>query len=157
MAIPKEILFLCVFMLLAKPAHAQTGDELFRTISALDREVFDAYNRCDLEKLGPFFAEDLEFYHDKTGLARSRQSLIEGVRKNICGKVRRELVPGSLKVYPLNGYGAVEIGLHRFCDSKAKQCDETSGVAKFIHLWQYKDGEWKITRVISYDHGGRRP
>ena|SRR5215204_3160542 len=27
-----------------------------------------------------------------------------------------------------------------------------TGVAKFIHLWQYKDGAWKITRGISYDH-----
>ena len=28
----------------------------------------------------------------------------------------------------------------------------TVGEGKFIHLWQYKDGAWKITRVISYDH-----
>jgi hypothetical protein len=26
------------------------------------------------------------------------------------------------------------------------------GEAQFIHLWQYKGGAWKITRVISYDH-----
>ena len=26
------------------------------------------------------------------------------------------------------------------------------GEAKFIHLWQNKDGVWKITRVISFDH-----
>jgi hypothetical protein len=26
------------------------------------------------------------------------------------------------------------------------------GEAKFIHLWQFKNGDWKITRVISYDH-----
>jgi hypothetical protein len=26
------------------------------------------------------------------------------------------------------------------------------GEAKFIHVWQNKDGVWKITRVISYDH-----
>jgi hypothetical protein len=29
---------------------------------------------------------------------------------------------------------------------------EPVGEGKFIHLWQYKDGAWKITRVISYDH-----
>jgi hypothetical protein len=22
----------------------------------------------------------------------------------------------------------------------------------FVHLWQYKDGAWKIREVISYDH-----
>jgi hypothetical protein len=26
------------------------------------------------------------------------------------------------------------------------------GEAKFIHLWRYKDGAWKVARVISYDH-----
>jgi len=29
---------------------------------------------------------------------------------------------------------------------------EASGVAKFVMLWQNKDGAWRITRVISYDH-----
>jgi hypothetical protein len=28
--------------------------------------------------------------------------------------VRRELEDGSLEVYPMTGYGAVEIGVHRF-------------------------------------------
>jgi hypothetical protein len=27
---------------------------------------------------------------------------------------------------------------------------------KFIHLWQNKDGVWKITRVISFDHQALR-
>src|SRR5437879_8127936 len=66
-------------------------DELFRTIASLDSALFDAYNRCDLEKFGTFFTDDLEFYHDKSGLTRSRQSVVEAVKKNICGKVRREL------------------------------------------------------------------
>jgi Domain of unknown function (DUF4440) len=83
-------------------ADARSGlpidDPLFQTIEALDRAVFDAFNGCELEKLGAYFAEDLEFYHDQTGLARSRQSLIDAVRNNICGKVTRELVPGTLEV-----------------------------------------------------------
>jgi len=136
------------------PQSAAEHDELFRTISALDTQLFDAYNRCDLEKLGGFFTEDLEFYHDQTGLSRSRQAMVDAVKKNICGKVRRDLVPGTLEVYPLKGYGAVEIGVHRFCDTnKNKTCGaEGSGVAKFVMLWQNTDGKWQITRVISYDH-----
>jgi ketosteroid isomerase-like protein len=135
------------------PQSPEAHAELFRTISALDTQLFDAYNRCDLEKLGGFFTEDLEFYHDQTGLSRSRQALIDAVKKNICGKVHRDLVPGTLEVYPLNGYGAVEIGAHRFCDSKTHTtCGEDGGVAKFVMLWQNKDGVWQITRVISYDH-----
>lgn len=137
----------------APPQSAAAPDELFRTIASLDGELFDAYNRCDLEKLGSFFTEDLEFYHDQTGLSRGRQDMVDAVKKNICGKVRRDLVPGTLEVYPLKGYGAVQIGSHRFCDSKThEKCGEVSGIAKFVMLWQNKDGGWKITRVISFDH-----
>jgi ketosteroid isomerase-like protein len=134
--------------------HAQAApapDPLFQTIQSLDTQLFDAYNHCDLEKLGSFFVDDLEFYHDKTGLARGRQALLDGVKNNICGKVTRELVPGTLEVYPIANYGAVEIGIHRFHHPGHETADSV-GEAKFIHLWQNKDGVWKITRVISFDH-----
>jgi hypothetical protein len=86
-------------------------------------------------------------------VTRGRPALVDAIRTNICGKTRRDLIPGTLEVHPMDGYGALQIGAHRFCDAKAKQCDGTSGgVGKFIHLWQNSDGAWKITRVISYDH-----
>jgi hypothetical protein len=137
----------------AAPADAGLGPapDLRATIAALDAAVFDAYNTCDLVKLGTFFAEDLEFYHDQGGLSRSRQSLVDAVKSNICGKVRRELVAGSLEVYPMHGFGAVEMGVHRF-HHPGRDDVEPVGEAKFIHLWQNKDGSWTITRVISYDH-----
>ena len=138
-------------------ARAQTtknppaADTLFKTVAALDTELFDAYNRCDLQKLGSLVADDLEFYHDKTGLSVGKQTFLAAIQKNICGKVRRELVPGTLEVYPIKDYGAVELGVHTFHHPGH---DDTEGVgeAKFVTLWQYKDGEWKITRAISYDH-----
>ena len=98
------------------------------------------------------WAEDAEFYHDKNGLMTGRKNIVEAIRNNLCGKVKRELVPGTLEVYPMNGYGAVEIGVHRFHHPSDKDHDEV-GEAKFIHLWQNKNGVWKITRVISFDHG----
>jgi hypothetical protein len=134
----------------AKPPTTDAG--LFDKVAALDREVFDAGNRCDLEKLGPYFAEDLEFYHDNGGLVqRSRKEFLDAVRQNLCGKVRRELVPGTLEVHPMRGYGALEIGVHRFFRAGPEN-KEPTGEAKFIHLWQNRDGAWMITRVISYDH-----
>lgn len=138
----------------AQPSQSQKAhDELFRTISSLDTELFDAYNKCDLEKMGAFFTEDLEFYHDQSGLSRGRQTMVDNTRRYICGKVRRELVAGTLEVYPLQHYGAVEIGVHRFCDSRTNTtCGEKSGVAKFVMIWQNTNGAWKITRVISFDH-----
>jgi len=132
--------------------HAQAAPAtLFQTIQSLDTQLFDAYNHCDLEKFGSLLADDLEFYHDVTGLSRSRQATVEAVKNNICGKVTRELVPGTLEVYPIANYGAVEIGVHRF-HHPGHEDAEGVGQAKFIQLWHNTNGSWKITRVISFDH-----
>ena len=126
------------------------SDDLYKTIAGLDSALFDAYNHCDLDKLGSMVADDLEFYHDQTGLSTGRQALVDAVKNNICGKVHRELVAGSLEVYPLKGYGAVEIGVHHF--THPSQPGDAGGDAKFVHIWQLKDGVWKVTRVISFNH-----
>ena len=146
-------LVLCagVVSLFAAQAQTPASDPLYATISGLDTSFFDAYNHCDLAKLGAMVSDDLEFYHDQTGLSVGRQSLIDGVKNNICGKVQRELVTGSLEVYPLKSYGAVEIGVHRFHHPGSLGPDAV-GEAKFVMLWQVKDGVWRITRVISFNH-----
>lgn len=125
--------------------------ELDKAVGSLDGAMFDSYNHCDLEKFATFFVDDVEFYHDQGGVTLGKQELTNSVKKNICGKVTRELVPGTLQVYPMKGYGALEIGVHRFHHPGHDE-SEPVGEAKFIHLWQYKDGAWKITRIISYDH-----
>jgi hypothetical protein len=130
----------------------KSEEELTRAVTALDKQLFDAYNTCNIEKLGTLVVDDLEFYHDKTGLTVGKKPFLDAIKMNICGKVTRELVPGSLEVYPLHGYGAVEIGVHRFHHPG----DSDVGEAKFVTLWQYKDGAWKVTRVISYDHGAMK-
>ena len=130
-------------------AQSALAPDLFKTIQSLDTKLFDAYNSCDLTTFASLVADNLEFYHDVTGFSAGRQALIDGVRNNICGKVHRELVPGTLEVYPIANYGAVEIGAHRFTHPGH---DNDVGEAKFITLWQNKDGAWKITRVLSFDH-----
>jgi len=156
----KTLLLLPLFTVYGIRADAQavpalenikSQDELNKAIASLDTALFDSYNRCDLKKFATFFVDDVEFYHDQGGVTLGKEKLTESVKTNICGKVTRELVPGSLQVYHMKGYGAVEMGVHRFHHPGH---DDTEGVGegKFIHLWQYKDGAWKITRVISYDH-----
>jgi ketosteroid isomerase-like protein len=131
----------------------RAADSLYLTIAALDSAMFAAYNRCELDRLATFFEDDLEFYHDQTGLSRGRPALIDAIRQNICGKVHRDLVAGSLEVYPLLGYGAVATGTHRFCDARTyAHCPTTGRPAKFVTLWHHTDAGWKIARVISYDH-----
>jgi hypothetical protein len=140
----------------AAAANAQSGRRespdtaLFRTIASLDSALFDSYNRCDLPRFASFFVDSVEFYHDQTGLMVGVRNLTEAIKQNICSKVVRELVPGTLEVYPMKGYGAVEIGAHRFHPPGAKP--SASGGAQFIQLWQNTGGVWKITRVISFDH-----
>ena len=95
-------------------------------------------------------SDDLEFYHDQTGLEVGKAPFIAAIKQNICGKVQRTLVPGSLEVHPLKGYGAVEIGVHRF--HHPANSEDGVGEARFVTLWQNKDGVWRVTRVISYDH-----
>ena len=141
--------------LAAAPVQAQTRGvapehPLYNTIAALDEALFEAYNTCALDKFAALFDPDVEFYHDQTGASRSAATLVEALKNNICGKVRRELVPGSLQVHEMKSYGALEIGVHRF--HPAEKGSPAQGEAQFIHLWQNKDGAWKVTRVISYDH-----
>ena len=157
---PRTLLFLLLLAIFVPRAGAQavlsldnikSQAELDKAIAALDGALFDSYNRCDLEKFSSFFADDVEFYHDQGGATLGRAALTDSIKKNICGKVTRELVPGTLQVHYMKGYGAVEMGVHRF-HHPGHEDTEGVGEASFIHLWQYKDGAWKITRVISYDH-----
>ena len=129
---------------------AEAKDATYKTIASLDAQLFDAYNKCDLVKLGTMVTDDLEFYHDKTGLAVGKKVFLESIKANICGKVTRELVAGSLEAHDLHGYGAVEMGSHRF-HHPGHESDPV-GDAKFVMIWQQKDGVWKLSRVISYDH-----
>jgi ketosteroid isomerase-like protein len=152
--LPTGFLLMVLFGLVPSCARAQStspADSLFKTIQSLDSRFFDAYNHCDLATISSMLADDLEFYHDVTGQALGRQSLVDGIKNNICGKVTRELISGTLEVYPIANYGAVEIGVHRFHHPGDKTTQDV-GEAKFITLWQNKDGVWKITRAISFDH-----
>ena len=133
----------------AQADHAQPA-ALVATIRALDAKLFEAYNHCDLVTLGAMVADDLEFYHDQTGLAVGKATFLAAIKQNICGKVERTLLPATLEVYPLKNFGAVELGIHRF--SHPGHPAEGVGDAKFVMLWQNKDGGWKLTRVISYEH-----
>jgi ketosteroid isomerase-like protein len=129
------------------------SQELFDEVSHMDSILFTAFNRRDLDKLKTLFTEDLEFYHDLGGLT-SYQQTMDSFKRTFEGSitVRRELVEGTLEVYPIKDYGAVEIGVHRFYSTDTGQKEKLTATAKFVHVWQKKNGEWKISRVVSYDH-----
>jgi Domain of unknown function (DUF4440) len=128
---------------------ARTPD-LKQTITALDAGMFAAYNNCELDKFRQYLASDIEFFHDFGGVMTGADAVVEAGRKNVCGKVRRELV--SLNVYPIPGYGAIEEGLHKFYNRSSGKEEGGDKLAKFLHIWRNQGGEWKITRVVSYAH-----
>ncbi|MBA3674476.1 MAG: nuclear transport factor 2 family protein [Chitinophagaceae bacterium] len=126
------------------------NQKLYDTIVYLDSIFFEAYNTCNLnlDKYGAFFSDNIEFYHDQGGLMTSKQDIIDATKRNVCGKVTRELVKGSIEVYPIKNYGAVEIGFHKFHNNTEKE-GTSSKIGRFVIIWQNINHEWKITRVVS--------
>lgn len=128
-------------------AQANASSDLHQTLAQLDKTYFDAYNSCDLETQANMYAEDIEFFHDQGGLSTDKQDLIDALERNICGKVTRTLVAGSLEVYPIPNYGAVVMGLHSFFNNQ--EPDVISKPSKFVTIWKQIDNKWLITKVIS--------
>ncbi len=124
---------------------------LYDTIARMDSVYFTAYNNCDMATQAAIYSDSLEFYHDGSGLSTSKRAILTAIKENICGKVTRVLVKGSLEVYPIPNFGAVEVGLHRFINHQEN--DHVSPPERFVVVWQNRNGKWQITRVISL-HGG---
>ena len=122
--------------------------EFYNNIVYLDSLFFDAYNRCNIPVMDSLMSEDLEFYHDQGGFSNSKKQSMDAVQKNICGKVTRELLKGSIEVYEIKDYGAVEMGFHGFHNNQEKEPGKTH-FSKFVHLWRFHNNRWQITRVIS--------
>ena len=130
---------------------APTSTALFNKIANLDSVLFDAFNNQRMDIFKPMFTNDLEWFQDNEGLLSS-----ETVFKNFGNsfkkefKLSRKLVPGSLEVYPLKNYGAMEIGLHQF--RHIENGKEEVGTFKFLMIWKQENDSWKISRVVSYNH-----
>src|SRR5512137_1776154 len=96
------------------PPYSPPSRELQAQIVRMDSIFFDAYNHCKMEVIEQLFSEDIEFFHDKGGLSTSKKDIVNAIRNNICGKVQRELIAGTIEVYPIANYGAVQMGWHQF-------------------------------------------
>ncbi len=154
----------------ASPTPADDQTALYREIAAADSELFTAANACDLARLSSMVDDDLEFYHDQAGLTTGKKRFLDSVKNNTCGTMIRELVPGTLEIYPIKGFGAIEVAVHRFHHpghekewAGAKELGMTHfldpgasewpvGEAKFLHIWRKDQTGWKLVRVVSYRH-----
>ena len=133
-----------------KEARATSG-ELYNRIRQQDSLLFIAFNSKNLEAMKPFFGQDLELFQDNNGV-KNYDNVITSFGRMFKQDfvLTRKLVPGSLEVYPIKDYGAIETGQHTFSHMENGQM--IVGTFKFLHIWQYKDGVWKITRIVTYDH-----
>lgn len=125
-------------------------------IRETDSRFWQSYNTCDLDAFRTFLTEDLEFYHDRDGLTTSANGLLELVAQGLCGNanvhLRREEVPGSVGVFPLNHYGAIITGEHHFYLKEKGKTEKLIEKARFTHVWKWENSEWRMARILSYDH-----
>ncbi|MBB4079832.1 ketosteroid isomerase-like protein [Lewinella aquimaris] len=129
------------------PDYTPVDPELYRTILNLDKQYFDAYNSCDLTTQEVMYSDDFEFYHDRGGLATSKEQLLAALKANICGKVTRYLLPETVEVYPIPGFGAVQLGYHRF--ENAEEPDAPSLPSRFFVIWKQDGDNWQLHRIVS--------
>lgn len=110
----------------------------------------DAYNAHDPDRLMTIFSPDLEFFHDTGGVLDYAK--VSAALRSVFDSspdIHRELV-GSVEVYPVKDFGAIEVGAHRFCHTERGELE--CGTFCFIHVWRQVAGAWKIVRVVSYGH-----
>jgi CubicO group peptidase (beta-lactamase class C family) len=130
-----------------------TGGTLRDQILSADRQLFDAYNTCDSVRFSRSLATDLEFFHDTTGLTGYdwNVSALEK-RCSESTKYRRMLDEQSVQVFPVPGYGALEIGKHRFYEHRAEGPEKLDATPDFANVWKKTLDGWKLARVLSYGH-----
>ena len=146
---------LVLFMLfLSRAATAQTNSEVIKMdllkteIIKMDSLLFDvAFNQCDAALFKKIIADDIEFYDDRNGLNVSKGNEIKTLAEKCArpDKLTRKL--NSCNIDKLGDFGAVQLGEHTFLLN-----DVPVGTGKFIHIWERKDNDWKLKRVVSYEH-----
>lgn len=130
-----------------KPGHEALYGELY----TMDSLLFKAFNTRNLASLRTYFSTDLELYQDNVGVRNYEQAMdaFKGLfsREYI---LTRELVKGSMEVYPIKDFGAIQSGLHTFSHVENGKLEK--GIFKFMHVWEKTKAGWKIKRLITYDH-----
>ena len=125
--------------------------QLFEKVAKLDSSLFAAYNSKNLDLMKTYFTKDLEWYQDNSGLI-DFEKVFENFNSifNRDYDLKRNLIKESLEVHPIEDYGAIEIGKHQFKHIENGKLE--IGTFKFLMIWKNDNGNWKISRVVSYDH-----
>ncbi|MEQ1542560.1 MAG: nuclear transport factor 2 family protein [Novosphingobium sp.] len=149
-------------LLAAAPVALPEGPALTAELVAADDRFFTAFfgTTCQPDVVRSLIADDFEMYHDKGGVvATNADQFMADYAKNCAARAapdawrsRRELVPESLIVNPVPGFGAIEDGDHRFYERQGDGKERLAGTAHFTQLWQKSESGWKLKRVFSFAH-----
>ncbi|QNR23904.1 nuclear transport factor 2 family protein [Croceimicrobium hydrocarbonivorans] len=138
-------------------------DSLSSIILEKDSLLFKVgFNHIDTQQVAVLLANDFEFYHDEHGITDSKAAFVQSIQnlRGIGFRTWRELDRKSTEIFPLyrnNGqelYGIIQRGRHSFFQQKKNRSAHKSSTARFTHLWILENGEWKLKRVLSFDHQG---
>lgn len=129
------------------PKYKATNIDLYEEVLKMDSIYFNAYNTCDIKTQASLYDDNIEFFHDRGGLMTNKKELLKALEENICNKVTRILIKGSVEVYPIKNYGAIQIGYHKFYNKL--EPNAKSIPSKFVVVWKKEKESWKITKVIS--------
>lgn len=136
------------------------GPALTEAIGARSKEYFALFfEGCDPEKLRSMLTEDYEFYHDRNGITHSAERFVMNYA-NRCReratptarRLRRELVQGTQRIFPVPGFGAIEEGHHRFYPRQGDGPESNPSFGRYLHYWALEADGWRLSRVFSYDH-----
>lgn len=164
------ILAAVVLALFAVPAGAQTppagpvlpqGAALTEAVRARDAEFFALFfTGCDPARVESMLTPDFEMFHDRggfiadgaAGFVADYARACEARKAPDAWRSRRELVPASLRVEPIPGYGAFEEGDHLFYERRGNGPEKLAGRAHFVQVWRLASDGWRLARVFSYSH-----
>lgn len=143
----------------SQPVTRETPTELYQAIAHVDSLMISVAQRdCDLAAYESFLSDDFEYFHDKAGFTPSKEAEMKDMGI-FCGEeqrrrqpLRRQRTEGTLKVFPMDNYGALEFCDHVFYLQINNGTEKLVGSGKMTALWKLENDEWKVTRIISYDH-----
>lgn len=156
------ILSLALFSFSMANSQTPGNDSLIASAVKADSVFWEAYNSCDVATMMQYIARDIQFYHDIGGITLGDSAMESSIRNGLCAdqhkfKLRRQIVTGTGKWYPMmknnKVYGVLMAGKHLFYLSQNGEKEHADGLAQYADLWLLVNGEWKLSRVFSYDHG----
>jgi len=154
------ILIPLLFITILVNAQVEKSSKLYKTIKEKDSLLFNiGFNNCDIIQFKELVSDNFEFYHDQAGITKSKAEFIQSIENGLCKldyKPKRLIDEKSLDIFPLNNngvlYGAIQTGTHSFYAIEKNKEEYLTSVAKYTHLWILENGNWKLSKGLSYNH-----